>query len=145
MGLFFLYVLVDCNSPSSSLAYIVRFSMLYMAVSLTVLNVLRGFHTLVRNVLFSSPTHARSYNPPPWEAASSLTHLPVSNSDTRYCPLWLVTYRRRPHDFKTCLLGRSFHTLIRNVLFSSPTDVRSHNPLPLGANILADTPPDVRL
>ena len=30
--------------------------------------------------------------------------------------------------FKTCLLGRGFHTLIKNVSFSSPTDVGSHNP-----------------
>ena len=32
--------------------------------------------------------------------------------------------------FKTRLLGRGSHTLIKNVLFSSPTDVRSHNPPP---------------
>ena len=30
--------------------------------------------------------------------------------------------------FKTCLLERGFYTLIKNVLFSSPTDVGSHNP-----------------
>ena len=30
--------------------------------------------------------------------------------------------------FKTCLLGRGFHTLIKNVLFPSPTDMGSHNP-----------------
>ena len=30
------------------------------------------------------------------------------------CPLWLVTYRRWPYGFKMRLLGRGFHTLIRN-------------------------------
>ena len=34
--------------------------------------------------------------------------------------------------FKTRLLGRGFHTLIKNVSFSSPTDMGSHNPPPLG-------------
>ena len=29
--------------------------------------------------------------------------------------------------FKTCLLGRGFHTLINNVSFSSPTNVGSHS------------------
>ena len=32
--------------------------------------------------------------------------------------------------FKIRLLGRDLHTLINNVLFSSPTDMRSHNPHP---------------
>ena len=35
--------------------------------------------------------------------------------------------------FKTRLLGRDFYTLIKNVLFSSPTDVGSHNPSPFKA------------
>ena len=30
--------------------------------------------------------------------------------------------------FKTCLLGRGFHTLINNVSFRSPTNVGFHNP-----------------
>ena len=33
-----------------------------------------------------------------------------------------------PQGCKTCLLGRDFHTLIRNVSFPSSTDVGSHNP-----------------
>ena len=38
--------------------------------------------------------------------------------------------------FKTCLLGRGFHTLIKNASFPSPTDVGSHNPPPFGAQRL---------
>ena len=41
---------------------------------------------------------------------------------SRNCPLWAF-----PHGFKTRLLGRGFHTLIRNVSFPSPTEVGSHN------------------
>ena len=41
--------------------------------------------------------------------------------------------------FKTCLLGRSFHTLIKNFSFSSPINVGSHNPTPAGPNVLANT------
>ena len=75
---------------------------------------------------------------PPWGPASSLAHHPVSSSNTtcnssitplgRYCPLWAFPSRASPQGFKTCLLGRGFHTLIRNVLFPSLTDVGSHNP-----------------
>ena len=86
----------------------------------------------------------------------------------RYYLLWLVMYRRQPHDFKTYQLGRGFHTLVRNVSFPSPTDVgshnpshlvargfhtnvsfpsrtdvRFHNPSPLGVSILTSTPPYV--
>ena len=32
----------------------------------------------------------------------------------RYCPLWVFPSRDSPQDFKTCLLARGFHTLIRN-------------------------------
>ena len=49
--------------------------------------------------------------------------------------------------FKTCLLGRGFHTLIKNVSFSSPTDMGSHNPPPLGPRallVLFSSPIDVR-
>ena len=40
---------------------------------------------------------------------------------------------------KTCLLRRDFHTLIKNVSFSSPTNVGSHNPPPSVPSALADT------
>ena len=49
---------------------------------------------------------------------------------TQYCQLWLVMYRRQFNDFKTRLLGKSFHTLIRNASFPSITNVESHNPPP---------------
>ena len=45
-------------------------------------------------------------------------------------------YRRQPHNLKIRLLRRDFHTFIRNALFRSPIDVRSHNPPPLGPNVL---------
>ena len=37
--------------------------------------------------------------------------------------------------FKTRLLWRGFHTLIKGVSFSSPTDVGHHNPPPSGPNV----------
>ena len=41
--------------------------------------------------------------------------------------------------FKTGLLGEGFHTLINGGLFSSPTNVGHHNPLPFGPSVLAGT------
>ena len=41
--------------------------------------------------------------------------------------------------FKTHLLGRGFHILIKNASVSSPTDVRSHNPLPFGPSVFTGT------
>ena len=38
--------------------------------------------------------------------------------------------------FNICLLGRDFHTFIKNVSFFSSTDVRSHNPPPSGPSVL---------
>ena len=52
---------------------------------------------------------------------------------SRYCPFLTFPFEFFLKVFKTCLLGRGFHTLIKNVSFSSPTDVGSHNPLPFGA------------
>ena len=43
-------------------------------------------------------------------------------------------YHSQHHGLKTCLLGKSFNTLIKNVPFPSPTDVRSRNPFPLMAH-----------
>ena len=77
-------------------------------------------------------------------SASSLAHHPMSSSDTicnklnpttsRYCPPCAFPSRLPKNKFalslpdfqKTSLLGRSFHTLIKNVSFSFPTDLRSH-------------------
>ena len=92
----------------------------------------KGFHTLIRNALFPSPTDVRSRNPsPPRGLASSLAHRPMSGSDT-ICnspnpPLADIVRPLRiavqPHSFKTRMLGRSFYTLIKNVSIPSPTDV----------------------
>ena len=59
--------------------------------------------------------------------------------------LLFVTYGRQSHSFKPRLLGRGFHTLIRNVSFSSPIDVGSLNPPLLRPSVLAGTPPSVWL
>ena len=125
----------------------------------------RGFHTLIKGVLFSSPTDVGSHNPtsslelvpssnrfgtlihphlgpvfllahrlvsnPFRGTASSLARRPVSNSDTicngpspRLASIILFGFFFL--NFTTCLLGRGFHTLIKGVWFSSPTDVGSH-------------------
>ena len=42
-------------------------------------------------------------------------------------------------NFKTRMLGRCFHTLIKGVSFFSPTDVRHYNPHPLGPSVIVDT------
>ena len=44
-----------------------------------------------------------------------------------------------PQDFKTCLLGEGFHTLIHDVLFSSATNVGHHNLPPSGPSVLVGT------
>ena len=43
----------------------------------------------------------------------------------------IVLFRLSLKVFKMCLLGREFHTLIKNALFSFSTDARSHNSPPL--------------
>ena len=50
-------------------------------------------------------------------------HKPTTNG---YCPLWTFSFRLPLKVFKTYLLGRGFHTLIKNASFSSPTNVGSH-------------------
>ena len=53
-----------CNSPSPLLVDIVCFDPLHITVNLTVLKrIVRGFHTLIWNVLFFSPTDMGSHNP----------------------------------------------------------------------------------
>ena len=75
------------------------------------------------------------------DLASSLVHYPVSGSDTicnRSSPplavivLFRLFFLSFPSKFcfKTRLLRRSLHTLIKNVLFPYPIDVGSHNPPP---------------
>ena len=64
----------------------------------------RGFHTLVRNASFPSPTDLGSHNLPPlgaqcfrWHTARYLTLISFvtapKSTATRYCPLWAITYR----------------------------------------------------
>ena len=76
----------------------------------------------------------------------------IPNSvNNRYYPLWpftkgfktclLLTLWASLMVFKTCMLRRSFHALIKNVSFSFPTDVGSHNSPPSGpASSLALVP-----
>ena len=54
----------------------------------------------------------------------------------RYCPLWVFPFGLTLKVFKTRLLGRGFHALIKSVSFSSPTDVGCHNPSPFRAQRL---------
>ena len=56
-----------------------------------------------------------------------------------FCLFWASPSGLPYKDFETCLLGRGFHTLIKNTLFPVSTDIGSHNPPPLGPNVLADT------
>ena len=71
---------VQCNSPNSPLANIVYFDMLYITISFKALKrvlLRRGFHALIINASFPSPTNVGSHNPPPWGSTSSLTHRSV--------------------------------------------------------------------
>ena len=111
-----------------------------------------------------SPIDVGSHNPPPFGAlahylvstplrgsVSSLAHRPVSGSDT-ICnspspPLVNIVFFGLSlsgflSKFLKCicyLLGRGFHTLIKNVSFPSLTDVGSYNPPPFGPSILVGT------
>ena len=79
------------------------------------------------NVLVGTPPRVH----PLQGSASSLAHRPESGSDTicnnSSSPLAdIILFRFSLKVFKMRLLGRGFHTLIKNVSFSYPTDVRSH-------------------
>ena len=52
---------------------------------------------------------------------------------SRYCPLWGFPFGLPLKVFKTRLLERSFHTVIKRISFSSPIDVGSHNSAPFRA------------
>ena len=56
-----------------------------------------------------------------------------------YCDLWTFCFKLILKIFKTCMYGRGFHTLIKGVSFSSPTDVGSYNPPPSGPCFLASS------
>ena len=136
-----------CNRHSPPLVDIVLFGFSLLGFPLKVFKMRllgRGFHTLIKGVLFSSPTDVGSHNPPPFEAQRSCWHLFPSPIDVGplnpppFGPSVLVGTPPHVHPlrgsafgfslqgFKTSLLGRSFHTLINDVLFFSPTDVGSH-------------------
>ena len=82
-------------------------------------------------------------------STSLLAHRPVPDSDT-ICnspslPLEDIVlldffFQASSQGFKMHLIGRGFHTLIKNAAFSSPTDVRSHNPPLLRPNELRSLP-----
>ena len=111
----------------------------------------RGFNILIRNVSFPpSPTNVGSHSPLPWGLTnvgshsplpwglvSSLTHYSMSGSDT-ICnslssPLVDIVRFTSLHIVVSLMVLRGFHTLIRNALFSTPTNVGSHNPPPFEA------------
>ena len=67
---------------------------------------------------------------PPRGQAFSLAHGPVPSYDTicnnlstlLHIVLFELSLLTFPQGSKTCLLGRVFHTLIKNILFLSPTN-----------------------
>ena len=75
-----------CNSPSPLLVNIVRFGPLRITISphgFKMRLLRRGFHTLIRNASFASPTDVGSHNPstleaqrPRWHTARCLALIP---------------------------------------------------------------------
>ena len=57
----------------------------------------------------------------------------AKSTASRYCPLLGFPFPASLQGFKTCLLRRCFHTLIKRASFPFPTDVGSHNPPPFKA------------
>ena len=112
----------NCNSPNPPLIDIVVFGLFLMSSSQSFKTCMlgRGFHTLIRNVSFPSPTDVGSHNPPPLGASVFAGTSPIFG----------FSLSGFPSRFKTCLLERGFHALVRNVLFRS--HVGSHNPPPWG-------------
>ena len=84
------------------------------------------------SVLVGTPPRVHPF----WGLASLLAHRPVFAFDT-ICNspsplladivLFGLFFKLPLKVFKMCLLGRGFHTLIRNVSVSSLTDVESHD------------------
>ena len=141
---------MKCNSSSPTLTDIVLFGLLLKVFKTHLLG--RGLHTLVKNVLFSSLNDVGSHNPPPLGPVSSLALVPYTNrcgtiagtpphvrpfrgsvSSLAHCPVSSSNticnspfrFRLPLKVFKPHMLGRDFHTLIKNASFSSPTDVGS--------------------
>ena len=132
-----------CNRPNPPLVDIVCFGPLRIVVSFTVFKMCllrRGFHTLIKNVSFPSLTvgfhNLLSLGPSiladtcsplqsMWDLTIHPTHRLVSTSFhnnpnpslvdiVRFDPLRIVVNLT---ILKTRLLGRGFHTLIKNVRF----------------------------
>ena len=101
--------------------------LLRIAVNLMVLK-RRVFHTLIRNILFRSPIHPPSEPNVLVSGFNTICNRPSPplTDIVHFDPLHTAV----THNFKTCVLKRGFHTLINNVMFTSPIDTRSHNPLP---------------
>ena len=57
---------------------------------------------------------------------TSLQELQTMLTASKYCLVWVFLFGLPFKVFKTRKLRRGFHTLIKSVSFSSPTDVRSH-------------------
>ena len=89
-------------------------------------------HPYWHNALCPTPFGAQ---PPRWH----ITRCLAQPTTSKYCPLWAFPFGLPLKVFKTCLPERGFHTLIKNVLLSSPTDVGSHNPPLSGPSVLAST------
>ena len=68
-------------------------------------------------------------------------HVYDTTGASRYCLLWVFLFEIPLKIFKTRLLGRCFHTLVKNASFSFLTDLGSHNLLLSGSSVLASTPP----
>ena len=88
--------------------------------------------------------HTAQYPPPfwaqcpRWHTAQCLALIPFVTCQNP--PLTdIVLFGLSLRIFRTRLPGGSFHTLINNALFLSPTNVRSHNPPPLEPSILVGT------
>ena len=93
---------------------------------------------------FLSSIDVESHNPFPLESSVLVGTTPVFGSDI-ICNSWssllvdIVFFRLSFKVFKTRMVGRDFHTLTKNVSFSFPSDVESHNLLLFGPNVLANT------
>ena len=119
------------NSSSPPLVDIVLFGLSPRGFKTRLLR--RGFHTLIRNVSFPSPTNVGYHNPPPlraqrpsWQIAQCLALIPFIIAQAHPLSSLGFPFRASPQDFKTHLLGRGFHTSIRNVSFPPPINVGSH-------------------
>ena len=105
--------------PASSLAFVL-FS---IQCGTPPIHPFRGLASLLAHCLVSTPFGAQ---PPRWHIARCLALISFLTSSS---PLLadIVLFELLLKVFKTRLLRRGFYTFIKNVLFSSLTDVGSHN------------------